>query len=426
MSTANLAKAGQPVDHGQPDEAPSLPSPSRHTRRTLLASAIALTATAALAQDKKPKTVKQDRSGSVLGPRDTAIEKQNPDFFDPPKTDHGGVPNLRFSFSAAHRKMREGGWSREVTAREMPAAKEIAGVNMRLEAGGVRELHWHKEAEWSFVLAGKARITAIDNDGHNFVADVGPGDLWYFPSGIPHSIQGLAPDGTEFLLAFSDGSFSEDSTFAITDMFAHMPKDALAKNFGVKQDRFAHIPAAEKFIFKTELPPSLQADTVDNPLGRVPLNMSFKLMQQKPDVSPGGSVRIADTRNFPVSTEIAAALVEVEPGHIREIHWHPNADEWQYYIEGQGRMTVFAAQTNSRTFDYRAGDVGYVPKSMPHFVENTGSTPLRFLELFRSPRYMDVSLKQWMALTPHELVQAHLNLDRGFIDALPKDKRAVV
>ena len=117
----------------------------------------------------------------------------------------------------------------------------------------------------------------------------------------------------------------------------------------------------------------------------------------QPDTSPGGTVRIADTRNFKISTEIAAALVEVQPGHMREIHWHPNSDEWQYYIAGQARMTVFAAQTNSRTFDYRAGDVGYVPKSMPHFVENTGSDPLRFLELFRSPRYMDVSLTQWMA-----------------------------
>ena len=76
--------------------------------------------------------------------------------------------------------------------------------------------------------------------------------------------------------------------------------------------------------------------------------------------------------------------MEVEPGHIREIHWHPNADEWQFHIAGKGRMTVFSAQTNSRTFDYQAGDVGYVPKSMPHFVENTGTETLRFLELFQA------------------------------------------
>jgi len=131
-------------------------------------------------------------------------------------------------------------------------------------------------------------------------------------------------------------------------------------------------------------------------------------------------------RNFVISSDIAAALVEVEPGHIREIHWHPNADEWQFYIAGKARMTVFGAQTNSRTFDFQAGDVGTVPKPMAHFVENTGNETLRFLELFRAPRFVDVSLAQWMALTPHELVQAHLNLNRELLDALRSDKRPVV
>lgn len=154
--------------------------------------------------------------------------------------------------------------------------------------------------------------------------------------------------------------------------------------------------------------------------------MAFKLMQQAPTTSPGGRVRIADTRNFPISTDVAAAHVEIDRGHMREIHWHPNADEWQFYISGKARMTVFAAEATARTFDFQAGDVGYVPLSMSHFVENTGAEPLRYLELFKSPRYMDVSLAQWMALTPHELVEAHLKIDRSLLDATRKDKQAVV
>ena len=323
-------------------------------------------------------------------------------------------------------KMRRGGWSREVTQRELPIAKTIAGVNMRLTPGGVRELHWHKEAEWSFMLAGNARITAVDNNGHNFVADVNEGDLWFFPPGIPHSIQGMPPDGAEFVLAFPNGGFSENSTFSITDMFSHVPKEALAKNFGVGETAFDRIPQQERFIFEAPIPPSLQADTVEDPDGRVPFDMRFRLMAQKATNSGGGHVRIADTRNFPISTEIAAALVEVDPGHMREIHWHPNADEWQYYISGQGRMTVFGAETNSRTFDYQAGDVGTVPKAMAHFVENTGDKPLRFLELFHAPRFVDVSLAQWMALTPHELVEAHLNIDGQWLDTLRKEKQPIV
>jgi oxalate decarboxylase len=400
---------------------------SQPSRRSLLAGAALFTAGTAMAQDRSaPQPVEGDKGAPILGPRNPAREMQNPDFLQPPSTDHGAVPNLKFSFADTHVKMRDGGWSREVTERELPIAKTIAGVNMRLAAGGVRELHWHKEAEWSFMLAGTARITAIDADGHNFVADVGPGDLWYFPEGIPHSIQGLGPDGCEFLLAFTSGAFSEDSTFAITDMFAHMPKEALAKNFGVGQEAFERIPKAEKFIFKAELPPALQNDVVQSPEGKVPQDMKFHLTQMQPINSLGGRVRIADTRHFPVAKNIATALVDVDPGHIREIHWHPNADEWQYYVSGTARMTVFAAEGRSRTFDFQAGDVGYVPMSMPHFVENTGSEPLRFLELFRASHYEDVSLAQWMALVPHELVQAHLGLDRQFLDRIRKDKQPVV
>lgn len=137
-------------------------------------------------------------------------------------------------------------------------------------------------------------------------------------------------------------------------------------------------------------------------------------------------MKIVDSSLFAVSTTIAAALVEVDPGGMRELHWHPNADEWQYYIEGQGRMTVFGGQGTATTLDFAAGDVGYVPFPMGHYVENTGTTTLRFLEMFRSPRYADVSLEQWMALTPPELVSAHLNIDRATIAALTKRKQIVV
>ena len=396
------------------------------TRRTLLAGAAVLTAGAAAAQERAPEPIEGNRGASILGPLYRPRAAENPDILQPPSTDHGALPNLRFSFADAHVKMREGGWSREVTKRELPVATTIAGVNMRLTAGGVRELHWHKEAEWSFVLAGNVRITAVDTDGHNFIADVKAGDLWYFPPGIPHSIQGLQPDGGEFLLAFPEGGFSEDSTFAITDMFAHMPKTALAKNLQIDASALASIPKEERFIFQAPVPPPLETDAVRSPQGGVPQSMKFSLMELSPESAPGGRVRIADTKNFPISAQIAVAHVEVDPGHMREVHWHPNADEWQFYISGRARMTVFGAEARARTFDYQAGDVGYVPMSMSHFIENTGNEPLRFLELFRAPRFEDVSLAQWMALTPHELVAQHLNIDVAVLDRLRASKKPLV
>jgi oxalate decarboxylase len=89
-------------------------------------------------------------------------------------------------------------------------------------------------------------------------------------------------------------------------------------------------------------------------------------------------------------------------------------------------MSVFAAAGQARTFDFMAGDVGYVPFAMDHYIENTGNTRLRFLEIFKSSYYAAVSLNQWMALTPPELVEAHLNLDKQVMAALRKEKAPVV
>ena len=399
------------------------------SRRKMLAATAAGVATAAAtgyAQDGQLQPRRPGHGGTDPGPRNLERERQNPDLLVPPSTDHGTLPNLRFSFSDSHVRLESGGWTRQVTERELGVSKDIAGVNMRLNAGGVRELHWHKAAEWAYMLYGTARITAIDPQGRNFVDDVGVGDLWYFGSGYPHSIQGLGPDSCEFLLVFDDGSFDEDNTFLLSDWFKRTPADVLAKNFGVPADAFAHTPdPSEEYIFPAPLPGTLAAEQIQGATP-VPHPFSHRMMAQEPIRTRSGTVRITDSAVFRASTTIAAALVEVNPGGLRELHWHPNTNEWQYYIEGQGRMGVFAASGQARTFDFRAGDVGYVPFAMGHYVENTGTTPLRFLEMFKSSYYADVSLDQWLALTPSKLVESHLRVDRPTMEALRKAKKPVV
>lgn len=185
--------------------------------------------------------------GTDPGPRNVTRDRQNPDLLDPPSTDSGTLPNLRFSYADAHTRQTSGGWTRQVTARELGVSQDIAGVNMRLNAGSIRELHWHQ-----------------------------------------------------------------------------------------------------------------------------------------------------------------------------------NNNEWQYYLEGQGRMGVFAADGQARTYDFMAGGVGYVPFAMDRCIENTGTTPLRFLEMFKSDRCANFSLNQWMALTPTQLLESHLRLDKQVMDALQTKQSPVV
>ena len=397
---------------------------------TALATAVGALSDVAVAQDGPQNAGRiTDKSKSDPGPTNAALDAQNPSSVAPPVTDAGSVPAFKYPFSLSHKRLHQGGWSREVTVRELPVSKSIAGVDMRLTAGGIRELHWHAAAEWAFMLYGSARITAIDANGKSFVADVTEGDLWYFPTGIPHSIQGLAPDGAEFLLVFDDGNFSEYATVLLSEWMAHTPREVLAKNFGTNSQALEKMRTEELFIFQSEVPPPLAEDqrAAAGTLGPSALDFAFRVKQQPiTQRTKGGEVRIVDSSIFKVSTTIAAAIVTVRPGGMRELHWHPNADEWQYYISGKGRMTVFATGARARTADFEAGDVGYVQQTLPHYIENTGDTDLRFLEMFKSSFYQDLALSEWLSHTPPELVMAHLNIDKATLEALPKDKLVIV
>ncbi|OIW27085.1 Bicupin, oxalate decarboxylase/oxidase [Coniochaeta ligniaria NRRL 30616] len=346
---------------------------------------------------------------SVLGPWNKERAKQSPDLVRPPSTDHGNLANMRWSFTDSHIRIEEGGWTRQTTIRELPTSVELAGVNMRLDEGVIRELHWHKEAEWAYVLEGSVRITALDYEGGNFIDDLEKGDLWYFPSGVPHSLQGLSPNGSEFLLIFDDGHFSEESTFILTDWFAHTPRSVIAKNFHLAPEVFAHVPAGEKYIFQGSKPGSIDDERPHGKgVKKSKYQFTHKMLAQKPKLTSGGEVRITDSKNFPISKTVAAAHVLIEPGALREMHWHPNADEWSFFIRGRARVTIFAAEGQARTFDYVPGDVGIVPKNMGHFVENIGDEPLEMLEVFRADEFRDFSLFQWLGETPRRMVVDHL------------------
>jgi oxalate decarboxylase len=361
------------------------------------------------------------------GPNNTALDAENPSSVWTLETDNGTVEPFKYSFSLAHKRIEPGGWTRQVTQRELPISRTMAGVEMRLITGGVRELHWHTSAEWAYMIYGNARITAVDAEGRSFVNDVGEGDLWLFPGGIPHSIQGLGPDGCKFLLVFNDGNFNEFETFLLTDWFTHTPKEVLAKNFGVPASTFDNVPKKELFIFETDLPRPLAEEqkAAAEGTGSIDNKFLFKASTMKPTrVRAGGEVRIIDNKNFPV-TNIAAAIVRLKPGGLRELHWHPLSDEWQYYVSGKGRMTVFEAGGKARTFDFQEGDVGYIQMSRPHYIENTGTEDLLFLEVFPVGTYQDISAGEWLAHTPARLVNEHLKTGEDFLNKLPKGEAVV-
>ncbi|KAF8137295.1 putative oxalate decarboxylase/oxidase [Boletus edulis] len=369
--------------------------------------------------DVNPQPIRGKLGADILGPQNIPIQLENSNALAPPTTDSGSVANWKWPFALSHNRLQNGGWARNQNVDVLPVATAIAGVNMRLEAGAIREMHWHTDGEWAYMLSGYVRVSCLTSQGQIYLQDVGPGDVWYFPAGFPHSLQAknTTADGAEFLLIFDNGSFSEDSTFLLTEWLAHVPKEVIAKNFQVDMSAFDHIPSKQLYIFPAAPPPEDVYKDMVIP-NNTPLNYTFPLSKLETTKAPGGSYKVIDTRLFPASTTICAADVTVE--------WHPTQPEWTYFISGTARITVYASSAHAQTFDFQAGDIAYIPPSYGHYVENTGNSTLHFLEIFRSGEFEDISLNQWLALVPPELVKAHLDLDDATIAKFSKVKQEVV
>ncbi|MBY6410690.1 cupin domain-containing protein [Rhodococcus sp. BP-252] len=371
-------------------------------------------------------TVGHPMSTQMTGPRNPVMDSQFPNQIYPPATDVSTQPFFWSSFNISSRRIQAGGWARELTKQDFAISDEIAGVNMYLEPGGIRELHWHQTAEWAVMTRGKCRVTTIGRNGLPSVEDVEEGDLWFFPAGTPHSLQGLGPDGAEFVLAFDNGDQSESNTLLLTEWFAHTPPEVLAKNFGVAQEVFKDIPLHNLWIFPGDEPGPLTDDQAAAGVEWGTEPVIFRLSRSKPLIeNSGGSIQVADSTNFPMSSTVAAALVTVQPGSMRELHWHPNGDEWQYYLRGSARMTVFNTGPHANTTDFRPGDVGVVRKNYGHYVENTGDDVLQFIEVFRTDKYEEVSLANWLSHIPPSLVAAHLNIDEATLATFPRGAQGI-
>ena len=331
------------------------------------------------------------------------------------------LPSFRFPLGAQPVKNYEGGWAKEATVAEFPVSEKLAGVLMQLSPGALRELHWHANAaEWAYVLKGRCRVTTIDPQAHSEVLDFAAGDVWYFPRGHGHSIQGLGPDDCQFILVFDNGYFSEFGTFSITDWLGHVPAEVLAKNFGAPAATFAAFPKREVYMAKGSVPPPLPSDPAPGSLNIGAATHRYRLLAQRAETYSGGTMRIVSEREFPISTTMTGALLRIKPGGLRELHWHPNADEWQYYVRGRGRMTVFGSHGRARTDEFAAGDVGYVPQGYGHYIENLGSEELEAVLVLNNGNYESISVTAWMAANPDLLLATNFKVPEKIFAGFPK------
>ncbi|KAH6674224.1 oxalate decarboxylase [Halenospora varia] len=367
------------------------------------------------------------KGGPILGGTNHQIDLANPDNLAAQSTDNGLVTNLKWSFSDSKTKIFNGGWTRTQVVTDLPSSHDIASAQQHLKKGALRELHWHRVAEWGYVYSGEVLVSAVDEDGNYQVDKLGVGDIWYFPKGAAHTVQGLA-DENEYLLVFDDGDFeSVGTTFMVDDWIAHTPKSILAKNFGVNASVFDTVPTTDPYILNATVSPA----PITGPESGLTGNSSYVIHRSQygsvPVPGGGGNLSIIDSRNFPISKTIAATVVSLSPGGLRELHWHPNAEEWLYFHSGTARATVFIGGANARTFDFSAGDTAVFPDNSGHYIENTSKTEnLVWIEIYKSERVADIPLTQWLALTPADIVASTLKIPLSVVNQLKKEKQVLI
>ncbi len=340
-----------------------------------------------------------------------------------PLLDGDELPTFRFALEQSKGKVIGGSSGKEATVAQLPISKGIAGVSMRLEPGAMRELHWHATAaEWAFVIEGRCRTTVIDPDGRSETNDFDPGDIWYFPRGHGHSIQCLGRQPCHFILVFDNGYFSEFGTFSVTDWLGHSPARLLAKNLGVPQGDLEKFPHGEVYFARGPIPPDVIQPEHRGAVVSPPETHKFRMLQQAPhSLHTGGREWRIGQERFPISRTITGVILDLEGGGLRELHWHPNADEWQYVISGRVRVTLFGSKGRWRQETLDTGDVGYVPAGYGHSIENdSDDKPARILVAFNTGHYQAIDLSLWLASNPDYLLAANLGVPESVIEQLPR------
>jgi len=331
------------------------------------------------------------------------------------------LPTFKFALEKSKAKVQGGNSAREATVEQLPISKGIAGVSMTLAPGSMRELHWHATAaEWAFVNKGQVRTTVIDPQGNAETNDFEPGDVWYFPRGHAHMLECLGNEPCHFVLIFDNGYFSEFGTFSISDWIGHTPNALLAKNFGLPEKTFDSFPKTEVYFATGKLPPRPAAKPLQG-LKLPPETHKYRLLSQQPfETTKGGRVWIVDSAKFPISTTVTGGVLELEPGGLRELHWHPSADEWQYILQGQVSITLFGSGGRYRIETFEQGDVGYIPQGYGHSIENIGKQKARVLLGFNSGTFESIDLSQWIAGNPADVLATNFSESPELFKKFPR------
>lgn len=198
-------------------------------------------------------------------------------------------------------------------------------------------------------------------------------------------------------------------------MMKSFPVGILSENLNTRAETIKTFPNELVLVTQGPFPPPMIAES-KNPLPKSPMFTVENGLCK--DLGKGGYIYEVKKDIFPASDTMSGGFIHLERGSMREIHWHPNADEMHYVISGSLQVSVYGVGGQLDRYVIEAGDVGFVPEGFAHYLEAV-SGPADFLVTFNNPEWKNQEFSTWMAVTPPELTAISLQTTRESIANFP-------
>jgi oxalate decarboxylase len=300
----------------------------------------------------------------------------------------------------------------------------MATYLLRLKKGGVYEPHWHPNAsELSYCINGRAIMTIFSPNAGYDSFTIDPGELVFVPRGYIHDIENTSDQEAKFVTAFN---YEQPQEIGISGSVGSMPDRVLNGTFGIKPPTPAFFNGfnnkSPKDLVIGSKPANLPEPSAVNSVTRITNPHKFNLEGIPPQVqTAGGTVALGNANTFPILNGLACYSLRLKPNGIREPHWHPNASELDYVIEGRARMTILSPGGSVDTFDVSPGQIVFIPPAYFHYIENPDSiNNMHFAVFFGHERPEDIGISGALSAYSNEVLAAVFNLDPILFDKLPK------
>lgn len=347
------------------------------------------------------------RSGLAWDGATPTVQTSSPD----------GATPFNYQLGASEPQVFTGGTLRTATVRNIESLAGLSINILEIDAGALRELHWHPNAgEINYVLAGEGTIGILSATQETATFAIRPGSITYVPIGDAHYIRNTGSETLRLLIGFSNEA-AEHQDFS--SVLPWVPSEWLNQTLGVAAGTLPIFPPRGDLAV---VPVSGEAEAASDAATPFSTHVDDLLLQE----FAGGTVQPVRVDVLPKLTGMTLLKLDIDGGALREPHWHGNASEFNYCASGTAQVGIVAPTGESWTFVVEPGDVAYIPKNWFHYIASLNDEPLVFLAFFDDTAPNRVDLSGMTAFFPPEVLAASFGMDPEVFASLPQRETVVI